>query len=249
MVLLLSLELVERQEQDSQRITSSVAAEVELAISEAEAELETLQGSVQELNVLLSDIAETSPAELQNEIDSLRRRIEEKEQGLKQLRVQQEQLEEEKEDVLVQQFDRKDEREQLAQATQDLADLQKQIEQERNDDRLVFTLPKGFKKSGWLVVVESDSIEMAPLGRESQPIRFTSRPARFLGTETAADQFMKWARAKNASSSYFLLLVRPSGASLFDKLESRLALSGIQFGFDVIGENQSVIHPKRGAAP
>ncbi len=249
MVLLLSLELVERPEQDSQRITSSVATDIESAITEAEAELETLQGSVQELNTLISDIAETSPSELQNEIDSLRRRIDEKEQGLKQLQAQEEQLKEEKEDVLVQQFDRKDEREELNKVIRELADLQEQLEQEREEDRLVFTLPKGSKKSGWLAVIESGRIETAPIGRESQPIRFTSRSSGFLGTDSAVNQFMEWARNKNASSSYFLVLVRPSGASAFDQLESRLSLSGIQFGFDLIGENQSVLHPERGAAP
>ncbi|WDI43737.1 hypothetical protein [Bremerella sp. P1] len=249
MVLLLSLELVERPEQDSQRITSSVATDVESAITEAEAELETLQGSVQELNTLISNIAETSPSELQNEIDSLRRRIDEKEQGLKQLHAQEEQLKEEKKDVLVQQFDRKDEREELDKVTRELADLQTQLEQERDEDRLVFTLPKGSKKSGWLVVVDSGRIDTAPIGRESRPIRFTSSSSGFLGTDTAVNQFMEWARDRNASSSYFLVLVRPSGASAFDQLESRLSLSGIQFGFDLIGENQSVLHPERGAAP
>lgn len=249
MVLLLSLELVERPEQDSQRITSSVATDVESAITEAEAELETLQGSVQELNSLISDIAETSPSELQNEIDSLRRRIDEKEQGLKRLQAQEEQLKEEKEDVLVQQFDRKDEREELNKVIRELADLQEQLEQEREEDRLVFTLPKGSKKSGWLAVIESGRIETAPIGRESRPIRFTSSSSGFLGTDTAVNQFMEWARDRNASSSYFLVLVRPSGASAFDQLESRLSLSGIQFGFDLIDENQSVLHPKRGAAP
>jgi len=249
MVLLLSLELVERPEQDSQRVTSSVATEVESAIAEAEAELETLQGSVQELNTLIEDIAETSPSELQNEIDSLRRRIDQKKQGLNQLAAQEQQLEREKEDVLVEQFDRKDEREQLNEVTQELADLQEQLEQEREEDRLVFTLPKGSKKSGWLAVIESDKVQTAPLGRESRPLRFASRSSSFLSTDSAVDQFMQWAKDKNASSSYYLVLVRPSGASAFNELESRLSLAGIQFGFDLIGENQSVLHPERGAAP
>jgi len=249
MVLLLSLELVDRPEANSNMVTSAVAANVAEAIVEAVAELESLQHSVQELNSLIGDVANTSPAELAAEIESLRLRIEEKRLQIEQLRDQAEELEREQKRVLVEQFDLKDERERLAEVEQEIADLERQIEQEQTDERLVFSLPKGFKKTGWIAVIEAGKIEIAPLGQEARPLRFTVRPSGFIGTESAADQFLDWADGRSTARSYFLLLVRPSGAADLDELQTSLSRRGFEFGFDLIGAEQSVLHPERGAVP
>lgn len=249
MVLLLSLELVERPETKPNAVASAVAAEVEAAIAEAEAELKSLQGTVEALNSLIGDIAETSPAELTAEIDSLRRRIEEKKRQIEQLQNQAEELELEEKDVLVERFDLQDERARLETVEQEIAELEEQIEQETSDDRLVFSLPKGFRKSGWLAVIEAGQIETAPLGREARPLRFVDKPSGLIGTDSASDQFLEWAGRRSTTKTYFLLLVRPSGAEVFDELETRLNLRGFEFGFDLIAPHQAVLHPERGAAP
>lgn len=249
MVLLLSLELLDRPETKPNSVTSSVAANVETAIVEASAELDTLQLTVQELNSLIGDVANTSPAELAAEIESLRRRIDKKRRQIEQLQIQAQELEQEEKKVLVEQFDLKDERVRLAEIEQNIAGLEQQIEEEKSDDRLVFSMPRGFKKSGWLAVVEAGKIETAPLGREAPPLRFTVRPSGFIGTESAADQFLDWAESRSTTKTYFLLLVRPSGAADFDELETSLTLRGFEYGFDLIGADRVVLHPERGAAP
>src|SRR5690606_33078725 len=103
--------------------------------------------------------------------------------------------------------------------------------------------------SGWLAVIEAGQIETAPLGREARPLRFVDKPAGLIGTDSAADQFLEWAGNKRSTNTYFLLLVRPDGAEVFNEMETSLTLRGFEFGFDLIAADQAVLHPQRGAAP
>ena len=49
--------------------------------------------------------------------------------------------------------------------------------------------------------------------------------------------------------AYFLLLVRPDAARAFDDVQELLTDKSISHGFDLIGADQSILHPERGAAP
>jgi len=68
-------------------------------------------------------------------------------------------------------------------------------------------------------------------------------------SDSAADQFIAWIRKRDAGSAYLLILVRPSGLKAFETLRPQLAISGIPFGFDLVGTDETILDPVRGAVP
>ena len=114
-------------------------------------------------------------------------------------------------------------------------------------NRVLFTLPRGFNKEGWIAVVELGRITVAPLGRAAKPQVFVSTGT-FL-KKSAVDALIDWIDRDRLRSAYFLVLIRPVGARTFSELEDAFHGKSISFGFDLIDAERTVLHPERGAAP
>jgi hypothetical protein len=125
--------------------------------------------------------------------------------------------------------------------------LQGQLDQEKQENRVLFTLPRGFNKEGWIAVVDSGKITVAPLGRAAKPQVFVSTGILF--KKTAADAMIEWIDRDRLRAAYFLVLIRPAGSRTFSELEDALHDKSISFGFDLIDAERTVLHPERGAAP
>lgn len=247
MVLLLTLELVERSSAGAPPAEAALAADVQQATVQAERELAALQGAAANQDQLLREVAEFSPEELREAIAARQREIPRLEAELEQARARSEALQESARSAAVEQFDLRDEREELERLQGEIAQTESQVREDEQSDRPVFTLPRGFAKQGWLVVLEAEAIAAAPLDRPARPTRFQGEPG-VLFDESPAEQLVDWA-GKQSRSVYLMMLIRPDGIEAFDEAAAELDRRGIEYGFDLVTQDQELLHPQRGAAP
>ena len=51
---------------------------------------------------------------------------------------------------------------------------------------------------------------------------------------------MKWAKKRSETTEYFVLLVRPEGADLYEEIKARLQGADFRVGVDYIGQYQKI---------
>lgn len=244
--LFLALDLVQRKQSAHAESSAGVAEDLAARISEIEAEVAQLRVETTRTDATVKEVAKFSPAELQAEVSQLQRAIQNLESERGKLDERQKTWKSREQAVLVQKFDLQPKQAQLEVIEGETQSLQQQIEDTRRDNRQVFALPRGFDKAGWIAVIESNAISLAPLGRAAKPIHFRQAGLKLLNG-TPVDALMKWIQTGGHQSAYFLLLVRPGGATQFDDLDIRLTDESISHGFDVIDAKQQILHPVRGA--
>ena len=149
---------------------------------------------------------------------------------------------------MAEQFDLEPLKEELVRTLRAATTLEQQLAEETAENRTIFTLPKGAQKEGWLAVIDSTQITVAPIGRAARPTTFVATGLALFGS-SAADNFEKWIDEQRLGSAYFLLLIRPEGYKTFDEVQPFLETKRISHGFDLIGDDQVIFHPERGAAP
>ena len=246
--LLLALDLVQRKQ--AQSSDSSVAMAVVLLdrLEREEAELARLLATAENSDELVREVAATSPAELRNEIADRNSAIADLERERTRLEKQRQQWQTQEKERLADQFDLEPLKADLAKTIEEIEALEQQRANERAENRTIFTLPRGMQKEGWLAVIDSKQIAVAPIGRAAKPTIFVATGITLFGS-SAAEKFGKWVAEQNLSSAYFLLLIRPGGATGFDQLRDILEKKQVSHGFDLINADQTILHPERGAAP
>jgi len=236
----------------SQRVTArpSEAAEVsgtdwqtlQDRLARARIQLQVVRFEIDQWNVMFGNLASTSPAACRQMITTAERQNQQLREKLHQL---QQQVQAERE-----QLDQLEARQQqmgdtgaaqraaveLERLKKETAELRRRWRELKSSDRTVYTMPRGFRKDGWLAVVSDWQIQAAPLGRAARPRRF--RVGEFLRFLTAPQR---------RGSVYVFLLVRPDGINTFDALEQALRDRGIAYGYDAIGPTQEVLDRETGA--
>lgn len=237
-VLLMALELIEQPEADAATPASDVQSMTE-SLAEAEAELVSLKRRLAAETDAVKAASETSAGELTRQITDVESEIRRLGTQIRRLESDAEKLDAAAAALEVKEFDAAKELAEVEQLRRRAQELRSEIESTRNDDRVVFTLPRGFNKPGWLAVLAGHEIAAAPIG-------VAARPTRFRGDSTV-EEFLAWAKARD--SDYFLLLIRPTGIDHFNTIEQDFRGRSVAYGFDVVGERLTVLHPERGAAP
>ncbi len=244
--LLLALDLVQRKQGNSADHIQLLADQLRQKISDAEAELADLRAAVNSADTLVSDVAATSPAQLREEISAREAELVRLQSELDARRNDQKALESAMTRAQVEQFELAPLRDQAEQARREARAADQKRAEVNAEKRIVFSLPKGFHKEGWLTVIDAHAITVAPLGRTARPITFSSSESILLG-KSAAEKMVDWIEHERLTAVHFLLLIRPDASKLFDDLRARLSARSISFGFDLIGADEKLIHPERGA--
>lgn len=244
MVLILALELIERPQLASG--ATSEDQRIHEAIASAEERLRELTAGSQESDELIRDLTSASPVQLHQDIAlaqatlaALRRELDEQAAKSGKLATASVGLAAERQE-------REKESDALDRAARINRELERQLQRESRQNRPVYALPRGTTKSGWLVVLESRQVTVAPLGQSARPMHFARKPGSLFGG-SAARQFLGWLRQQPSANSYFLVLIRPNAVAEFDEIETALTAGGYSFGFDVVGQDQLLIDPDRGA--
>ena len=246
--LLLALDLVQRKQAQSSDSSPAMAVVLMDRLEREEAKLARLLAMAENSDELVREVAATSPAELRNEIAERNSAIADLERERAKLEKQQQQWQAREKERLADQFDLEPLKADLAKTIEGIEALEQQRADERAENRTIFTLPRGMQKEGWLAVIDSKQIAVAPLGRAAKPTIFVATGITLFGS-SAAENFGKWVAEQNLSSAYFLLLIRPGGATGFDQLRDILEKKQVSHGFDLINADQTILHPERGAAP
>lgn len=139
-------------------------------------------------------------------------------------------------------------RQNLSVVEQEESRLRAEIETLTTENRPIFKFPQRDRRNGWLAVVSSSTVEIAPLGRVARPVIFQSKMSSLDFTD-AADRFVRWIDKENATSAFFYLIVRPDGVEVFSKIADKLDQRSIRYGFDLTGSDQVILNAERGAAP
>ncbi len=247
-VLFLALDLVQRKESAHADSPAGVVEDLTERIGELRAELERLQAETTRTDATVRELAQFSPAELQAEVTSAERAVQNLQARLKQLVERHKQWQSREKAALAEKFDLRPRQSQLEKSKHASRDLQQQIEEGRNDRRPIYGLPRGVSTGGWVVVIEEEVIFVAPLGRRAKPIKF-QQGALPLITGTAASAFLNWIREEKQQKAYFLLLIRPGGAEQANEINFSFTEKSTLNGYDVIGAQDEILHPEKGAAP
>ena len=245
--LFLALDLVQRKQGQASESPTVLAEELVARITALEGELAKLHKELDRSDDLVQQVASTSPAELRAEIIQRELAVEDLRQQLQRQQEREKRLQSQEKAVAAEQFDLSPLRQRVEQTIRETRELQGQLDQAKQEDRILFTLPRGSNKEGWIAVVDSGRITVAPLGRAARPQAFVSTGT-FL-KKSAAEAMVEWIDRERLRSAYFLVLIRPSGPRTFDALEELLQSKSMSFGFDLIDAERTVLHPERGAAP
>ena len=246
--LLLALDLVQRKQSQSSDSSSAMAVALIEHLERAEAELARLRTVAETADELGREAAVTSPAELRNEIAQRESTIVELERERKKLEQQRQKWLALKKEKLSEQFDLEPLKDEQRKTELAASELERQRAEEQAENRTVFTLPRGLQKEGWLAVIDSQQITVAPIGLAAKPTTLVATGLSLFGS-SAVGNFEKWIVDQRLSSAYFLLLVRPDAAVAFDKAQEMLERKMVSHGFDLVGADQKILHPDRGAAP
>lgn len=245
LVLMLSLELIQRPEQSASAAAAQVARELQREIEKAEATASALEGLVRETHAQIENSGGLSAAELQRQTDTTTSDAEQLTAEIAALQARVASLEEAAKELRARAFDQQDRRRQIETARRSAAELERTLDEERSDNRPLISLPRGFSKQGWIAVLSAAEVAVAPLGRPSRPQVF-SADGGLLG-DSAGEKLLDWTGSQSASSLYLLLVIRPDGVSTFDEIAAELDQRGIAYGFDLAPAGQALLHPERGA--
>jgi hypothetical protein len=246
--LLLALDLVNRQPAEAGGSSATLGMELVRRLEQAESELAQLQAQTASTDELVRQVAATSPADLRSDIALRQSRISELEREKHRLDEQKQKLQAKLKERLAEQFDIEPLKAELAEIEQTIIELERQRAEEVADDRPIFSLPRGFDKEGWIVEIDREQVQVAPIGRAAAPMKFVATGLPVVGS-SAADNFEKWIDRQGLLSAYFLLLIRPEASAEFDRVQQMLEKKKISHGFDLVDDDQTVLDPERGAAP
>jgi hypothetical protein len=261
MTLLLALELIHRTlEAASPRLVS--AAEVREAIAQAEGHAEELRDRLRQTGEQLRQAASVSPASLERELRDLKSHRDTLTAELGQLRKEQAAAKKAEQNAMAQAFDQEAEKAELENLRAKQESLAKSVAQQRQANeakrgeieemkldktakakgRRIYNPAPGAGKQAWLVEVARDRFAVAPLGKVARPIIFAQR-----SIQGRISAFSAWMQKRSAAKDYFVMLIRPDGIDSFDALREAVDARGFDMGFDLIGENEIVLDPERGA--
>lgn len=246
--LLLAVDLIQRRKSQAADSSGQIAAEIAERVQKVESELAALKDRTTETSELVREIAATSPAELRNEITQREAMITELSSEKERIQRRLLKVTELEKTTAVKLFDLHPVEEEKQKLERSYADLERQVQQERQENRVLFTLPRGFQKEGWIAVIEANRIITAPIGREAKPIEFRTSGISLFG-RSSTKEFTNWIEQQGLRSAYFLLLVRPGAATSFDETDDALTNLAVSHGFDLISRDIILFHPERGAAP
>jgi len=247
-VLILCLELIQRPEISASASPSRIdSPPAEDTISRLEQEIRQLEQRIVDANSLIQSASQMTASEMDEQIHNLQtvnRLLSAKRDDL---RTKLKQLED-------RQAERNAQRELLAgmlqrfeTAQREVANMAHELEIETQDNRPIFSLPRGEYRTGWIVDVSASRIQAAPIGRPEKPVSFVSSRGSLFQSKSSQKVFLEWTKRLD-TNAYFFLFVRPDGVDAFQEISKTFDQANASYGFDLADSEQMLLHPVRGAA-
>jgi hypothetical protein len=187
-------------------------------------------------------VAATGRAELVERIDRAKRILVEISASRERLREGQIALEARETAALAKRVSAAKLREEMDEAARRVTALREKILRTTSSKRVVYAMPRGSEKFAWILVLEPDAAELAPVGRAAQPERYRDA----VGV-SAESQAIARVAADSVGVPYVLILIRPGSAERFVSADKTLSNLGALWGFDLIGPDEPVLDSETGA--
>jgi len=233
-VLVLSLELVESQQNDG-GVVHSAYQELATHVQELQAEIIRIQKLASSKADLVKDLPKYTEPELQDDIQSLQFHIKESTSKLESLTIQFRSLTKVKSDL----EEKKTELDllllKIKSMEREIETLSQKIKQEETSNKLFYSVPDAYRKTGWLVLLDGNSLHIAPLNQLTQSSTFQDL-SRSQNQQSTVTNFMDWIESNNPE--YLLIAIRPNAIDLFSLVSSELNDTNQKYGFDVIGATE-----------
>ncbi|QDT28781.1 hypothetical protein Enr10x_41270 [Gimesia panareensis] len=230
--LILSLEMMERQEMSPRERTSEIISQLKSAVGE----VEDLEKQFQAGKSQLEDLTRFSPSYLQTQINELTELTAALQAENTSIAQDQKQTTDEKNKAVEQQEQIKTEQNKTEEIQQQIQNLKERLEKMKQENRVIFNPAEGTSKTPWLVEISANNISVAEMGKSQVPSQFTN-----------VLQFEDWLTGRNPASEYFVLLIKPDGIEQFHALLPLLKEKHYDIGFDLLSASQNAIDPQTGA--
>jgi hypothetical protein len=237
LTLLLTLSLILREYQTPAVQTRRVVKQLDTVLADTNVEIKQFQQLLEERSKVVQDLAKLSPTRVRREVNVLEVQLAQLDLELQTLDQQTKETEKAEDEWRTRQISSEQSRRILAQLDAELKKVTEELEQLRSSNRLIYNPQQSSGKTAWLVEVDEDSFRVARVGVSAKPLSFDSVAA-----------LSRWCESRDPSAEYFVLLVRPQGIEQFQVLMENLESQPFDLGFDLIGEDQTVIDLQTGAA-
>ncbi len=232
--LLLELALTQRVEVESQAssVAKSKVDEVRARVEKLRSDLDELNARVEETTAVDSAGIGKSLAEVKAQLANAKKRLEGAQEESARLDRKLEELEEQKETFADLEKKVDELKRQIAETLEKAEEKEK--EEFNSQESAVYSFNDAIREKPWYVEVSGSNL-----------VAHGSADAKSFDSPFA---FAKWATTRPASSEYFVLIVRPSGARNFEFAVAELESEGYRYGIDLISESRSLmfLHEGRG---
>lgn len=230
--LILSLEMMERQEMSPRERTSEIISQ----LKEAVGEVEGLEKQFNTGKAQLADLTRFSPSHLQAQISELTELTEVLQTENESIAEDQQKTEVAKNKAVAQQDQLRAEQKTIEEIQQQIQSMKERLAKMKQENRVIFNPAEGSSKTPWLVELTTNKISVAEMGKTQVPFQFSD-----------VNHFEDWLTGRNPGTQYFVLLVKPDGIEQFNSLLPILKEKNYDVGFDLLSANQSAIDPQTGA--
>lgn len=230
--LILSLEMMERQEMSPRERTSEIISQLKNAVGE----VEDLEKQFNAGKSQLEDLTRFSPTRLQTQINELTELTEVMQKENTSIAQDQMKTEVERNKAVEQQDQIRAEQNKTEVIQRQVQDLKERLEKMKQENRVIFNPAEGTSKTPWLVELTANKISVAEMGKSQVPSQFSN-----------VSQFKDWLAGRNPATQYFVLLIKPDGIEQFHSLLPHLKEKNYDVGFDLLSANQKAIDPQTGA--
>lgn len=240
LMLLLAVELTQRRPSSPADSSNRIAAEIEGAIDEAQAEIARLTTLLSSLGADAETAVGYTLFSAQEERTATDEQIEALEIKLEQLSRQRALGENQLQEMEAKRGARAGDADRLEIIEHETAEAEKELEDLQTSNRVIYntdTLAGG--KRVYLVELFTDDVLVAAAGERARPQRFTGG--------RATDEFLAWATTQSNTAARFMLIVHPGSLEAFGEIRERLDSSNFTIGFDLLPDGQNAIDPERGA--
>ena len=223
--LILALELTRRVESEASLSVSQTQLDVAREkVRELQAELDVATRNLEEQTAINANVAGTTPEEARSDLEAVDAKLQEVQEENERLNAELTRSQSEENDVQKLQ-------EELERASSELETLEKELNAARNysasTSSAYYKFPENVREKPWFFEISDGRIQGTTRDEQTQT---------FLG-ESCVKEFVKWAKTRERSKEYFVLVFRPSGAGLFSELTALLQLANYRYGVDLVAED------------
>lgn len=236
LLLMMTLELLTRSSRAESAVDQELVKQAQQTLDNARARISDLRSQLSAVQQPLNVLASADAEELDRRERRLAREKELLEHSLAELTRTEKRVVAAHQQALAEQFDRKGDFQRLDDLRSEVESIKEKMDGLRRENRLIYNQSPGTSRTAWIIDVGGSRLLVAQAGETPTVHQTMSGSEAMILTE-----FRKFTDRLSPTSDYLVFLVRPSGIDLFFQLRDEVELNDVTFGFDLIGEEHTVI--------